>query len=150
LNAQHVPLLPSPLRVLIVDDSAFERRVIHLLLEQTGCFTVAGHAADGLEGLIKARELSPDLITLDLDMPRMDGAEMLRQLRAESAVPVVVVSAFPDLVRENVRVQGDSANIEFVTKTISDDALDLSIFGEELTEKLFRVWQSNSPDQIGQ
>jgi two-component system chemotaxis response regulator CheB len=129
------------LRVLIVDDSPFMRRVIRLLLEESGRFEVVGEAADGWEGLHLTRTLKPDVLTLDWHMPLLDGREMLKRLRRESDVPVVMVSAVP----AGVDVPGaDPAHpsVDVVVKESSDNPLDLSVFAEELTTKLVNSWKA--------
>jgi two-component system, chemotaxis family, protein-glutamate methylesterase/glutaminase len=129
--------LNRKLRVLIVDDSSFVRRVIRLLLEDRNEFEVVGEAANGRLGLDLARMLQPDVITLDQDMPTMSGVEMLRQLRRESDVPVVIVSALP--VDWNIMSADVLLNVRAVEKTFSNNPLDLSIFAEELTETVLRT-----------
>ena len=88
------------LRVMVVDDSAFNRRTIGDLLGGLPDVEVIGTAADGDEALKMAAELEPDLITLDLEMPRMDGFTFLRLLMARKPTPVIVVSG--NSARENV------------------------------------------------
>lgn len=125
------------LRVLVVDDSSFVRRVLRLLLEDGKEFIVVGEAADGQSGLEMARILQPDVITLDQDMPKMSGLEMLRQLRCESGVPVVIVSALPV---DWDRVSRDALkNVCAVEKAFSDNPLDLSVFAEELATKMLQM-----------
>ena len=128
------------LRVLIVDDSPFMRRVIRLLLEESGRFEVVGEAADGWEGLRRFRALKPDILTLDWHMPWLDGREMLKRLRRESDVPVVMVSSLP----AGADIEGgDPAllSVDLVVKEFSDQPLDLSVFAEELTTKLVNNWE---------
>ena len=81
------------IRVLVVDDSALMRKLIPQLLERDTSIHVVGTAMDGAFALKKIEELKPDAITLDLEMPRMDGIETLRQIMRQQQVPVVVVSA---------------------------------------------------------
>ncbi len=81
------------IRVLVVDDSALMRKLIPQLLERDNAIHVVGTAMDGAFALKKIEELKPDAITLDLEMPRMDGIETLRQIMRQQQVPVVVVSA---------------------------------------------------------
>jgi two-component system, chemotaxis family, protein-glutamate methylesterase/glutaminase len=83
----------EPIKVLIVDDALFMRKAISEILETDSMLTVVGTARDGLEGLEKVKELRPDVITLDIDMPRMDGLEAIRHIMIESPVPVVVLSS---------------------------------------------------------
>jgi two-component system chemotaxis response regulator CheB len=81
------------IRVLVVDDSALMRKLIPALLEQDRNIHVVGTAMDGAFALTKIQELRPDAVTLDLEMPRMDGIETLREITRHYQLPVVVVSA---------------------------------------------------------
>jgi len=81
------------IRVLVIDDSAFNRRVIADILEESGRARVVGVARDGEEGIKKAFDTRPDLITLDLEMPRMDGFTFLRIIMKSLPTPVIVISA---------------------------------------------------------
>lgn len=83
-----------PISVLIVDDSATHRRALSKVLELAPGIEVVGRAADGEEGLKRALELKPDVITLDLEMPKMDGYAFLRLLMARLPTPVIVVSSY--------------------------------------------------------
>ena len=89
------PVTPNNpmIRVLVVDDSALMRKLIPQLLERDNSIHVVGTAMDGAFALKKIEELKPDAITLDLEMPRMDGIETLRQIMRQQQIPVVVVSA---------------------------------------------------------
>lgn len=80
-------------RVLVIDDSALMRKLIPKILSRDPEIEVVGTAMDGNFGLKKIEELRPDVVTLDLEMPRMDGMETLRQLTRTHRLPVVVVSA---------------------------------------------------------
>lgn len=82
-------------RVLVVDDSAFARKVIREVLSHDPELEVVGIARDGLEALEKAAELRPDVITLDLVMPELDGLGVLRALPKDTTAKVVVVSISP-------------------------------------------------------
>jgi two-component system chemotaxis response regulator CheB len=85
--------MKKPVRVLVVDDSAVMRKLIPQLLQGDPLIEVVGTAMDGLLGLKKIEELHPDVVTLDLDMPRMDGLEMLREIVRRYHIPVIVVSS---------------------------------------------------------
>jgi two-component system chemotaxis response regulator CheB len=80
-------------RVLVVDDSALMRKLIPQILERDSSLQVVGTAMDGAFGLKKIEELQPHVVTLDLEMPRMDGIETLREVTRRCRVPVIVVSA---------------------------------------------------------
>ncbi len=85
--------MSEKLRILVVDDSALMRKLIPQALCHDPSLEVVGTAMDGAIGLKKIEELRPHVVTLDLDMPRMDGIEMLRQITRKHRVPVIVVSA---------------------------------------------------------
>ena len=82
----------SKIRVLVVDDSAFVRRAVERMLATSGDIQVVGTAADGEEGLRKAKALRPDVVTLDIKMPRLGGLETLERLMAEQPLPVLLMS----------------------------------------------------------
>ena len=83
----------KPVRVLVVDDSALMRKLIPQMIEREGSIQVVGTAMDGEFALEKIPDLKPDVITLDLDMPRMDGMETLRKIMRKHPLPTIVVSA---------------------------------------------------------
>jgi two-component system, chemotaxis family, protein-glutamate methylesterase/glutaminase len=103
-----------PLRVLVVDDSAVNRRTLADLLSQMPGVTVVGVAQDGDEALRYAASFAPDLITLDLEMPRMDGFTFLRLLMASRPTPVLVVSSHS--AKENVFRALELGAIDFIAK----------------------------------
>jgi two-component system, chemotaxis family, protein-glutamate methylesterase/glutaminase len=81
-----------PIRVLVVDDSAFARKVVREVLSRDPEIEVVGIARDGLDAVEKIRELEPDVVTLDLVMPHLDGVEVLHALRGRPRPRCVVVS----------------------------------------------------------
>jgi two-component system chemotaxis response regulator CheB len=83
----------KPVHVLVVDDSALMRKLIPQIIERDPSIHVVGTAMDGTFALKKIDELKPDVVTLDLEMPRMDGMETLRAITRKCNLPVIVVSA---------------------------------------------------------
>ena len=122
------------LRVLVVDDSAYNRRVIADILEGINGVEVVGKACDGDEALQLALRLEPDLITLDLEMPRMDGFKFLRLLMARRPTPVIVVSGYSE--KENVFRALELGAIDFVAKPTRTITADLPLIRNELAEKV--------------
>jgi two-component system, chemotaxis family, protein-glutamate methylesterase/glutaminase len=83
----------APLRVLVVDDSALMRKLIPQILQRDDSIQVVGTAIDGNFGLKKIEDLSPQVITLDLEMPGMGGLDMLKEIMRRHRIPVIVVSS---------------------------------------------------------
>ncbi len=80
-------------RILIVDDAAFMRMMIKEILTKNG-YTVVGEASDGAQALDKYKELKPDLVTMDITMPEMDGIQALKEIRAiDTGAKVIMCSA---------------------------------------------------------
>lgn len=88
-----IPASPAALRVLIVDDSTMMRRVIAGMVASCGGVEIVGEACDGIDALDKAALLEPDVILLDIEMPRMDGLAFLRAARLSSTASVIVISS---------------------------------------------------------
>ncbi len=81
------------IRVLIVDDSGTARQAIAAILQTDPEITIVGQAHDGAEGVELAAQLKPDVITMDIQMPRMDGNAATREIMASNPTPIVVVSS---------------------------------------------------------
>ncbi|RYZ01604.1 MAG: chemotaxis response regulator protein-glutamate methylesterase [Myxococcales bacterium] len=123
-----------PLRVLVVDDSVFNRRSIGEILAQSPEIEVVGKAADGEEALRLVASLKPDCITLDLEMPRMDGFTFLRILMTKMPTPVVVVSSYSQ--KENVFKALELGALDFVAKPERFSDPDLGGIREQLVNKV--------------
>lgn len=121
--------------VLVVDDSALMRKMIPQILERDPLIHVVGTAMDGTFAMEKIADLNPDVVTLDLDMPRMDGMETLRKIMRQYKLPVIVVSS--------LTTEGASATLkalglgafDFVAKP-QDTTNNMSAVAEELIEKI--------------
>lgn len=118
------------LRVLVVDDSRSSREQIRLIVDALGTVEVVATASNGAEALRAVRERSPDLVTLDLEMPGMDGFSFLRVLMATHPLPVIVVSS--DARRDIVLRALELGALDFVAKSSSN----LRDFEEVLVQKL--------------
>jgi two-component system, chemotaxis family, protein-glutamate methylesterase/glutaminase len=112
-----------PVRVLIVDDSSFVRRVIwHALIAAFG-FEVVGTASDGLEALEAIMRLQPDVVTLDWNMPVCDGGQVLETLRGCVKKPKVVVVTANEASRESMVALGADDVVRKAGDTMSLDEL---------------------------
>jgi two-component system, chemotaxis family, protein-glutamate methylesterase/glutaminase len=125
------------LRVLVVDDSAYNRRNISDIFASHPDTEVVGRAGDGEEALRLVATLKPDVITLDLEMPRMDGFTFLRILMAKQPVPVVVVSSYRQ--KENVFKALELGAVDFVAKPNRQVSPDADGLRKEILEKVLLV-----------
>lgn len=125
------------IRVLVIDDSAFSRQAITRMLETSPLIEVVGVARDGEEALRKARDLEPDLITLDLEMPRMDGFTFLRLIMARQATPVIVISSRSG--DPNVFKALDLGAVDFIAKPTPHATPELVTIERELIGKVLAI-----------
>ncbi len=86
----------QPVRVLVVDDSRSARELIRALIEAAPGLSVCGEAANGREAVEKTLALKPDIVTMDLQMPEMDGMQAIEEIMAQQAVPILVLSDVAD------------------------------------------------------
>jgi two-component system chemotaxis response regulator CheB len=124
----------SPIRIVIIDDQAAIRQTLSTMLEAEPDLQVVGRAGDGEEGLKVVFQAQPDLILLDLEMPRMDGFAFLRLLMAKRPTPVVVVSSHAS--RESVFKALELGALEFVAKPVRHGMVDLSGIRVDLLSKV--------------
>ena len=127
----------GPTRVLVIDDSAYSRQTITRMLETSPLVEVVGSARDGEDALRKTFELEPDLITLDLEMPRMDGFTFLRLVMAKRPTPVVVVSGRAR--KDDVFKALDLGAVDFVAKPSARAVIELQSIEESLIRKVHAI-----------
>jgi len=139
------------IRVLVVDDSVVIRRLVCHALEEDPAVEIVGVASTGAMGLARIPQVNPDVITLDIEMPEMDGLQMLRQLRrGGSIVRVIMFSTMTE--------RGGSATLEalalgaddYVTKASNAGSLDVSMANlrHELLPKIHQFFQFSSAQEI--
>jgi len=123
-------------KVLIVDDSPFMRKVFSDVIDVDAAFNVLATACDGEEAVNLTLELKPDIITMDLEMPRMNGLEALQKIMAVKPTPIIMLSAVTDNgTRDTIRALQYGA-IDFIRKPDGAVKLDIRQVGEQLLEKL--------------
>lgn len=125
-----------PIRVLVVDDSAFMRRVISEAIAAQPDMQIAGQAVNGLDALVKVEQLKPDVVTLDVEMPEMDGLTALRHLMARYPRPVVMLSSLTQAgAVTTIRALSIGA-VDFVAKPSGSVWLDFHRVRDELIGKI--------------
>ena len=130
-------VMPRPMRVVVVDDSAFNRRTIGDLLASIPGVEVIGKAADGEEALRLVLGQKPDLVTLDLEMPKMDGFTFLRLVMARQPTPVLVVSSRAG--KADVFKALELGALDFIVKPSASASSELSTIRSALEEKVAMV-----------
>lgn len=131
------PRLSKQVRVLVVDDSAFNRQAITTMLQASREITVVGRAANGEEALREVNRLNPDVITLDLEMPKMDGFTFLRILMTRRPMPVIVISSHSN--RTNVFRALELGALDFIAKGTGHGTVDAAAIQDELVNKVLLV-----------
>ena len=137
----------SPVRVLVVDDSALMRKLIPQLLQGDPSIEVVGTAMDGILGLKKIAELRPDVVTLDLEMPRMDGIDMLRAIVREHSIPVIVVSSHTSKGAYSALNALTQGAFDFVAKPTDSPKGGLEQIAKELAVKI-KVAAISGPPKV--
>jgi two-component system, chemotaxis family, protein-glutamate methylesterase/glutaminase len=130
------PAANKKFRVLIVDDSAFMRKVLEHIFNADDQLQVAGHAKDGREAVALAESLKPDIITMDINMPHMDGLQATAQIMTTNPRPIVIVSSESKEGAASTLKALELGAIEFVGKPSSGVDLDMQSVKEELLRKV--------------
>ena len=123
--------------MLVVDDSAFMRKLISELIDGTEEFRVVGTARNGIEALKQIHALDPDIVTLDIEMPELDGIQALGYIMSETPRPVVMLSATDVRGSEDLTLRAlELGAVDFVRKPSGPISLDLASVRERLVEAL--------------
>lgn len=126
-------------RILVVDDSPFMRKSLQKMLEEAPDLKVVATARDGIDALEKIEEHKPDIVTLDIEMPRMDGLTCLKKIMATHPLPVLMVSS---LTQEGAQATLDALSIgalDFIPKESSFATMSIMQIQQDLQEKVRRL-----------
>lgn len=122
--------------VLVVDDSELMRALLTDMISSTGKYTVVGEAETGYQAIRMVHDLDPDVVTLDLEMPDLPGAETLRYIMAEKPRPVIIVSGHSRALADPVLRAVDLGALEFVAKPHGDEPRDVDVLKQRLVSAL--------------
>ncbi|WP_347330230.1 protein-glutamate methylesterase/protein-glutamine glutaminase [Marinimicrobium locisalis] len=128
-----------PLRVLVVDDSNFFRQRLKEMIDQHPDLTVAGTATNGREAVEQARSLRPDLVTMDFEMPEMDGITAVKHIMADRPVPILM---FSSLTYEGARITLDAlaaGAMDFMPKDFGEISRNAQVLRDKLHERLLTL-----------
>jgi len=127
------------IRVLVADDSALMRKLIPQILEKDPAIEVVATAVDGLFALKKIGDLRPDVITLDVDMPRMDGLTALKHIVAEYRTPVIMLSSLTETGAELTLKALELGAMDFIAKPHDAISVHIADIADDLIKKIKAV-----------
>ena len=130
-------------KVIVVDDSAFMRKIISDLIMEDPEYEVVDTAKNGVEAIKKVREWKPDAVTMDVEMPMMNGIEALKVIMSEMPTPVIMLSSLTDEGARETIAALELGAVDFVRKPSGSISLDLYIVKDILMEKLRTAVKAN-------
>lgn len=134
----------SRIRVLITDDSAFMRNILGDILSLTSDIEVAGRARSGSGAVQKVLELKPDVVTMDVEMPEMNGLEALEKIMKECPTPVIMISSQTSRDAEITMRCLESGAFDFIKKPSGADSGEMEQLRQELLQKIRLAFTSNA------
>lgn len=127
------------LRVVVVDDSIFIRKALKDMIESDGTITVVAEAVNGSDGVDKVKQLKPDVVTMDIEMPVMTGLQALKKLMQEHPLPVIMVSSLTIEGAKETMEALESGAVDFIPKNLEGKTLNILRLKQDLVEKIKRV-----------
>ena len=124
------------IRVLVVDDSAFMRKVISDIVNNDPHLEVVGKARDGGDALKKIAELNPDVVTMDIEMPSLDGLSALKEIMKTHPVPVIMISSLTQKGAEQTFQALQLGAVDFIAKPSGQISLDIDTVKDEIISKI--------------
>lgn len=128
--------MQQPIRVLVVDDSTFMRGALVRMIEKDARFKVIDIATNGREGVDKATSLRPDVITMDVEMPVMNGIEALKEIMNTIKLPVIMVSTLTESGAATTMQALELGAVDFIPKALQDKDKNIFRGAEVIHEKL--------------
>ncbi|OBZ18365.1 chemotaxis response regulator protein-glutamate methylesterase [Bacillus sp. FJAT-27264] len=138
----------KPYKVLVVDDSAFMRKIISDLIENDANFQVTATAANGREAIEKVNDLRPDLVTMDVEMPEMNGLEALKIIMAERPLPVIMLSGINEEGMKETILALEWGAFDFIRKPSISSSQDIIAVGESLREQMKEAMLARHQRQV--
>lgn len=123
-------------QVLVVDDSAFMRKIVSDLIETDSEFKVTATASNGKEAIQKAIDLKPDVITMDVEMPEMNGLDALKSIMKQSFVPVIMLSGINEQGMKETIMALEAGAFDFIRKPSIVHDQDIAQVGKALVERM--------------
>ena len=124
------------IKVLVVDDSAFMRKMVSDILDSHDNIEVVGNAKDGVEAVELTQKLSPDVITMDVEMPRMNGLEAVKKIMEIKPTPILMLSALTKKGAVETLEALEYGAVDFIQKPSGTISLDIRKIGDELINKV--------------
>ncbi|MEJ5263104.1 MAG: chemotaxis response regulator protein-glutamate methylesterase [Ignavibacterium sp.] len=134
----------NKIKVLVIDDSAFMRKTLTFMLESAGDIEVVATAKDGLEGFNLIKKLQPDVVTLDFEMPGMNGLETLEKIMNDSPVPVLMVSSYTTEGAEVTIKALSLGATDFLPKEPTNISTGIMKIKNELIDKVRSIYKQTS------
>lgn len=128
--------MTSPIRVLVVDDSAFMRKLLGNMLASDPRIQVVGLARNGDEALVRVKDLKPDVMTLDIEMPGINGLEVLRHVMEDNPLPVIMVSSLTEEGAQATMLALDLGAVDFIPKQLNGSSVNIVGIQQELVDKV--------------
>lgn len=126
-------------KVFIVDDSAFMRNALSSMLSSDKDIQIVGTARDGIEAIEKIASLKPDVVTMDIEMPKMDGITALKHIMQKNPVPVIMVSSLTSEGAKATLEALELGAVDFIPKNLSDLSINIVKIKEILIDKIKQI-----------
>ncbi|QDH22871.1 chemotaxis protein CheB [Saccharibacillus brassicae] len=140
----------APYRVLVVDDSAFMRKIVSDLIERDVSFSVVDTATNGREAVEQIMRIKPDIVTMDVEMPEMNGLESLKVIMREYPLPVIMLSGINEEGMRETIMALEAGAFDFIRKPSVSNSQDIEAVGEALLRQLHAAvhdstWRKDKP-----